>query len=560
MNICIVDDDKYVVEKIVEGVDWERFGIEGIYTACNIRQAREILGTKQIDILLSDIEMPHGSGLELLEWIREQKLPVECIYLSSYAHFAYAQKALELHSMGYLLKPVSNRELESALEKAVNQIQAMGGGKSQNEQKSREKFWQSMLLEKEIELFISGKKNTEIPSAEKGNTETLTTGKKRAENLLAGEAGASPHPAEEKEILAFYGDAPLQLCLLRIFGTAQLRKPRESALLELTLRHMLEEYLRAKGSVLDVILRYSGNCFLTVIKNFQDTEKERKANLADMLSAIEKEHHIKACIYAGEQAAIRDSRKKLSLLLQMEHEGVPGEDGVLLEEEWRGREALYTPPDFQGFEQKMMHGQDIEGVALEMIGYVEKLWQEDRANVAVFSQFKADLQQMLFHYMMENGIVMTQIFETGEYEAYYDKAALTLRDMKEFISILFRKLKAVIKAESTEENVVEQIIRYIDENISGDLSRANLASQIYISEDYLSKKFISHTGMSIPSFVAVRRMEKARDYFRNTSLSVSEVAMKVGYTNFSYFSKTFRDYAGCTPGEFRGRNNKNLTY
>ena len=121
------------------------------------------------------------------------------------------------------------------------------------------------------------------------------------------------------------------------------------------------------------------------------------------------------------------------------------------------------------------------------------------------------------------------------------------------MTFCLKKLKAVIKAENTEENVVEQIIHYIDENLGGDLSRAKLAAKAYISEDYLSKKFAMHTGMSIPGYVAARRMEKARDYFKNTSRSVSEVAMLVGYTNFSYFSKTFRDYAGCTPNEFRNR-------
>ena len=76
MNICIVDDDKYVVEKIVEGMEWKRWDIDGVYVAYNIKQAKDILSTRQIDILLSDIEMPQGSGLELLEWVREKKLPV----------------------------------------------------------------------------------------------------------------------------------------------------------------------------------------------------------------------------------------------------------------------------------------------------------------------------------------------------------------------------------------------------------------------------------------------------------------------------------------------------
>ena len=144
MNICIVDDDKYVVEKIVNGIDWKKWDIEGVYTAYNSRQAREILSTLQVDILLSDIEMPQGSGLELLEWVREQKLPVECIYLSSYAHFAYAQKALELHSRGYLLKPVSNRELENVLGGLVEQMRAGKDAGGKGRQQAKEEYWRSL--------------------------------------------------------------------------------------------------------------------------------------------------------------------------------------------------------------------------------------------------------------------------------------------------------------------------------------------------------------------------------------------------------------------------------
>ena len=66
ISILIVDDDKLVVEKLVEGVNWKQLGIGIVLTAYNIRQAKEILEEARVDILLSDIEMPQGSGLELL--------------------------------------------------------------------------------------------------------------------------------------------------------------------------------------------------------------------------------------------------------------------------------------------------------------------------------------------------------------------------------------------------------------------------------------------------------------------------------------------------------------
>ncbi len=513
MNICIVDDDKYVVEKIVNGIDWKKWDIEGVYTAYNSRQAREILSTLQVDILLSDIEMPQGSGLELLEWVREQKLPVECIYLSSYAHFAYAQKALELHSRGYLLKPVSNRELENVLGGLVEQMRAGKDAGGKGRQQAKEEYWRSLQAG---EVF-----------------------------RLAG-TGGSVYGPEEK----------LMLCMLRIFRGMEHRKAQSDAVFSPTLMHMAQELTRGDGYEADTIVRHSDDCFMIVCRGIPKVREAFREDMRKLLLEIERELHVTACIYVGGPFVIGTSRKRLDALLQMVREGIPSEEGLLLEEEWRGQDAVYVPPDFSLWEQKMVRMQDIDEVSTQIMEYVTGLWQSGQANVEVFGRFKADLQQMVFHFMMENNILMNQIFEAGEFDHYCNKASWTLRDMKEFICILFRKLKAVIRVEDTEENVVEQIIHYIDENLGGDLSRAKLAARAYISEDYLSKKFALHTGMSIPNYVSARRMEKARDYFKSTARSVSEVATLVGYTNFSYFSKTFRDYAGCTPNEFRNRYNR----
>ena len=93
ISILIVDDDKLLVEKLEETVNWSGIGIDMVFTANNIRQAQKLLEEYPIEMLLCDIEMPQGNGLELLEWIRYKKLDIECTFLSSYANFAYAQMA-----------------------------------------------------------------------------------------------------------------------------------------------------------------------------------------------------------------------------------------------------------------------------------------------------------------------------------------------------------------------------------------------------------------------------------------------------------------------------------
>lgn len=104
ITILIVDDDKLLVDKLEETVNWSKIGIDMVFTANNIRQAQKLLEEYPIEMLLCDIDMPQGNGLELLEWIRYKKLDIECAFLSSYANFAYAQMALKLSSREYLLK------------------------------------------------------------------------------------------------------------------------------------------------------------------------------------------------------------------------------------------------------------------------------------------------------------------------------------------------------------------------------------------------------------------------------------------------------------------------
>ena len=55
---------------------------------------------------------------------------------------------------------------------------------------------------------------------------------------------------------------------------------------------------------------------------------------------------------------------------------------------------------------------------------------------------------------------------------------------------------------------------------------------------------------------AVASMEKAAKLLRESTDPISKIAMEVGYSNFSYFSKTFRDYVGSTPNEYRAKYRK----
>ena len=112
-------------------------------------------------------------------------------------------------------------------------------------------------------------------------------------------------------------------------------------------------------------------------------------------------------------------------------------------------------------------------------------------------------------------------------------------------------MKGFSSNERRQEDAVEQVITYIESHLSEDLSRKILAGQVYLSEDYLSKLFVKEKGMPLNNYVAMSRINRAKILLRGSDLPVSKVALKVGYTNFSYFSKTFKDFTGSTPNEYR---------
>ena len=82
-------------------------------------------GSQDIDILLTDIEMPRETGLQLVEWLHENNFHPIVLVLTGHQRFDYAQEALNLHIFSYLLKPIDPDQL---MEKA-------GGGCAGGEKK-----------------------------------------------------------------------------------------------------------------------------------------------------------------------------------------------------------------------------------------------------------------------------------------------------------------------------------------------------------------------------------------------------------------------------------------
>jgi AraC family transcriptional regulator len=92
---------------------------------------------------------------------------------------------------------------------------------------------------------------------------------------------------------------------------------------------------------------------------------------------------------------------------------------------------------------------------------------------------------------------------------------------------------------------------YVRERLAEDISVESLAQLLELSSFHFSRMFKQVTGMSPLQFVKRERIVRAQKLICETSRSVIEIALEVGYTSPSHFAKVFRRVVGVTPTEFR---------
>ena len=108
---------------------------------------------------------------------------------------------------------------------------------------------------------------------------------------------------------------------------------------------------------------------------------------------------------------------------------------------------------------------------------------------------------------------------------------------------------------SIENDFLSKIIEIIEENISNEqFGVSELARETSMSRSNLLRKVKKLTKLSVSQFIRQVRLKNAMDMLRQTSLTVSEVSYKVGFSSTSYFIKCFHDYYGYPPGEVGKRN------
>lgn len=101
------------------------------------------------------------------------------------------------------------------------------------------------------------------------------------------------------------------------------------------------------------------------------------------------------------------------------------------------------------------------------------------------------------------------------------------------------------------KKIINEVLDYIDEHYEEDISIGKLADALFINHSYLSREFKKSTGYSLVKFITNKRIREARELLRTTSLTVADIATRVGYNNITHFHAMFKAETGTTPKAFR---------
>ncbi|CAM4008952.1 helix-turn-helix domain-containing protein [Paenibacillus alkaliterrae] len=130
----------------------------------------------------------------------------------------------------------------------------------------------------------------------------------------------------------------------------------------------------------------------------------------------------------------------------------------------------------------------------------------------------------------------------------------TAEEMHAKMEEIYKLLCMYMKSNRSDNNVrlLSSITDYIDQNYADSmLSLTSIADELSITPQYLSSFFKKNKGENITDYIAKARLEYAKNLLAGKKLTISEIAIKIGYANDIGLIRLFKKYEGITPGKYR---------
>ena len=152
---------------------------------------------------------------------------------------------------------------------------------------------------------------------------------------------------------------------------------------------------------------------------------------------------------------------------------------------------------------------------------------------------------------------LSNIFEKIQFEKY------SLDNMSELLTkaYFFELIIYLIRCQRYTHNInqktnlsnitIGEIVNFIENNYSRQLTLPEIAAQIGISEPSLTKKIKIFTNMTFKEYLTKTRIEEAKSLLISSEKSITEIAYECGYNNSNFFGDVFKKAVGMSPSSYR---------
>lgn len=535
MRLLIEEDELWLRKRLVSTIDWSSYGISEVYEAEDGGEALEIALKEKPDIVITDIRMPELSGIDLMKKLNENSIFSKMIVVSGYDDFEYAQGALRMGAINYLLKPVDEEELLDSVKRCVEELK-----KEKNKETvfDKQSAASEMLMEHIYEDLI------------------FETSEKRTEELL--------QKLSRKEIGFPFQSAAVVNMQVRehTFFVNDKVKSDMWSVYQWLRRNLQEDcyecqYLYMRGS--QIVLLLFGD-------DLEAKFMERVENWVQLiLEALQKELNISLFMAAGDvtddfsgihrsyemaQKKIKEKRAEEKRILALRNQETEQELNTRFDD-------VYGEYDFKLLIKEIRNG-DSEKAQTELQAILQSSSRRLQS---------ADMMKLQLFYM--NFINRIAGACLPECEAYADELAMQcMTVMRELIYIgsdtivtemwdCLRKFVEKLVEVYQENNgkrkhwMIDQVLQYVEENYNTALSTRDIAGRFFMNTSYFSKLFHEQMGCTFSNYLINVRVEKAKMMLTQTNMKLYDIAEAVGYTNVQYFSTIFKEKEGLTPSAFR---------
>ncbi|MDR2515795.1 MAG: response regulator [Spirochaetaceae bacterium] len=539
-KILLVDDEYIVRLGLKTIVDWAAFGYAVAGEAANGREAFDFFEKNPVDVILTDIKMPVMDGIELTRRVRERNKKTQIIILSHYDEFSYAQEAINLGAFRYILK---SELTKTNLENTLKSLYLDSGLSPETEQKAGwkenlEGFIEKHLLPSFNRLFKDEREEQHIrlpesafpPGAAGGivlfsvscRTTPLSSEAREKfpktiavlfEDTFAGLAGAGE----------YYGDNFYFAAIAPQAAIAPFAEPKNA-----DAKTFFAE--KVSGPALQLVKN---------VRRYYDV------NLFIGASSVGKPDEYRRLLREAHQAR-RDCFFSQKVFVGVFDAGSGGRENKNAQ---KSVQISYTRlVELIGANQK--------NAMLEYIQTIFRELRESGSYSAVYGAFVDFLSAgKLIHekYQLEEEASLSG--HKFKHDAFFDLPFIGDVEMyiyELYLSLLYTKQNG----KAGYSHIVKRCIEFIEREYEHNIGLAEAAEYAGVSHSYLSFIFKQETGVNFNAALARRRIEKAKKLLASTSLKIYEVAEKTGFSNPYYFSKVFREIAGCTCKEYRALGGK----